>query len=421
MRLSYRLTKYFTVIVFISLTFGFFVFYFAIERANIQSIISKLENLNSVVENSIKKDSQNIYSIKYPYTQVKILGDEGKNLTKESINEGNYEWNEDLQSLVHQISVTTYPFINGKHYQIQSKLPLPIIDNEFFVGIVMVVAWIFVFIIITIIFFGELITRKLYTPFFHLLEQMKAFDVRDHQKLEPMPTTILEFANLNTLFLKTSEQSVAHYNALKEFTQNLSHELQTPMANMKGKIEILLNSPLSENQMMALSSIYDELDRVSSINRSLILLMSLDHHKVTDERINFSEILHSILPNFEDLMMMNDISFYSNIKPNVYIKLNPLLANLIVNNLVSNAIKHNIQNGKIEIDLNDEDFIIKNTGHEQEFTNESIYNRFTKGKNNSQSIGIGLALVKKVVTVYGYEIRYSYDGIWHLFKIKLVN
>ena len=417
MRLSNKLTQYFTLIVFISLAFGFFVFYFAIERASIQSTIGKLEHLNKVIEKDLETVSILNLKSRFPHSSIKELGIKEKHLMSETVKDGQYEWSSTLQTMVHEVSVTTYPFVKGKHYEIQSVLPLPIIDNEFFVGIVMVVAWIFVFIIITIIFFGELITRKLYTPFFHLLDQMKAFDVRNNQMLEPMPTKISEFSQLNALFMKTSEQSVAHYNSLKEFTQNLSHELQTPMANMKGKIELLLNTNLSEPQISALSSMNDELDRVSSINRSLILLMSLDHHKVTNETLNFSEVLEECLSDFDELASLNGLKLQTKTSQNVLVKMNPLLANLVINNLLSNAIKHNVEEGTIVSVLNDDKWTLKNTGHEQEFNNDSIFGRFIKGKHNTQSIGIGLALVKKVVTVYGYKIDYSYDGKWHTFVI----
>lgn len=420
MRLSHKLTQYFTLIVFVSLAFGFFVFYFAIERAGIQSIIGKLDHLNTVVEHKLEKESILQLSKQYPYTQIRVLANPNVDLAKKVVKEGQYAWSSEIQAMVRQVSVTTQVSVNSKHYEIQSHLPQPMIDDEFLWGIVMVVAWIFVFIIITIIFFGELITRKLYTPFIHLLDQMKAFDVRNNQKLEPLPTHILEFAQLNNLFLKTSTESANHYNALKEFTQNLSHELQTPMANMKGKIELLFNTNLSEEQMRALSSMYDELDRVSSINQSLVLLMSLNHHKVTNESVNFSEILNSALRDFEDLIAMKNLTVEAAIPSEIFIQLNSLLANLVVNNLFSNAIKHNVEKGRIVITLTDKTFTIKNTGHEQEFNNESIFNRFTKGKYNAQSIGIGLALVKKVVTVYGYKIEYSYDNYWHKFDIKFI-
>ena len=418
MRLSEKLTKYFTIIVFFSMTFGFIIFFFAIERATTQSAIGKLENLNKVVENKLRTQSIEQIQNAHPHVKIQILSVAENNLIDEVIREGNYEWNDMLQTMVNHVSVTTYPFVGKTHYAIQSQISLTIIDDEFFVGIIMVVAWIFVFVIITIIFFGELITRKLYTPFYHLLDEMKRFDVRENHELKLVQTNIKELNNLNELFVKTSSQSVQHYEALKEFTQNLSHELQTPIANIKGKIELMLNSELTEEQMFSLSKMYDELNKVSAINRSLVLLMSLDHHEITDEKINLSELIKEIVSEQEDMIVMNSVSITFDIQANVFIKLNPLLAQIAFSNLISNANRHNIPSGEISIVLNQSGFKITNTGSEQEFTNETIFQRFKKGKYNSESIGIGLALVKKILTLYNFDIIYDFEGNTHSFSIK---
>ncbi|QTV06281.1 sensor histidine kinase [Faecalibacter bovis] len=419
MRLSEKLTKYFTIIVFFSMAFGFVIFFFAIERATTQSAIGKLENLNKIVENKLQTQSIEQIVKSHPHVKISVLSDQDINLIDEVIKEGNYEWNDKLQTMVNHVSVITYPFVGKTHYAIQSQISLTIIDNEFFVGIIMVVAWIFVFVIITIIFFGELITRKLYTPFYHLLDEMKRFDVRENYQLQLMDTNISELNDLNQLFVKTSSQTVEHYEALKEFTQNLSHELQTPIANIKGKIELMLNSDLTEDQMFSLSKMYDELNKVSTINRSLVLLMSLDHHEVTDEKINLSELIEEIISDQDDMIAMNGVTVTLNIEANVYAKLNPLLAQIVFSNLISNANRHNIPNGKISIVLNRNLFKISNTGNEQEFTNETIFQRFKKGKHNSESIGIGLALVKKILNLYNFEVEYQFHQDLHIFSIDL--
>lgn len=418
MTLSGKLTQYFSLIVFTSLSFGFVVFYFAIERATTQSAIGKLENLNRVIEQKLKTHSIVEIERMHPHVKIEYLSEHEAELVDEVIREGNYEWNEMLQTMVNHVSVTTYPFVGKTHYSIRSQISLTIIDDQYFVGIAMTVAWILVFITITIIFFGEFITRKLYTPFFQLLQQMKSFDVRENKSLRLIDTNIDEFSQLNYFFLKTSQQSVEHYESLKEFTQNLSHELQTPMANIKGKLELMLNSDLSEQQMMALSSMYDELNKVSSINQSLVLLMSLDHHKVTDDAINISELLEEVVANYEDVIAMNGVELTVDICPNIYVNLNPLLAQIVVSNLVSNSIRHNVENGFISIFLNSEKFIISNSGKEQEFSNETIFHRFNKGKYNSNSIGIGLALVKKILTVYNFNILYKFHQNIHSFTIE---
>lgn len=420
MRLSQKLTQYFTLIVFISLTFGFIIFYFAVERATTQSAIGKLENLNRSIAKKLETQSISQIQTAHPYVKITELKDSQKDLVKEVIKEREYKWNEQLLTNVNQVSVTTYPFVKSKHYEIHSQINLTIIDNEYFVGIVMVVSWILVFIIISIIFFSELITRKLYTPFFNLVKQMEQFDVREEdQHLEIIPSNIQELDQLNQLFLKTSSQSKGHYDALKEFTQNLSHELQTPIANIKGKIELMLNTDLTENQMIALSGMYDELNKVTAINRSLVLLMSLEHHQLTNDRINLTHLINNIVAEHEDLIMMNGVKVTLDLEPDVYIKLNAMLAHVVFTNLISNANRHNVENGRIEIRLNRKQFIIRNTGLEQEFTNETIFLRFKKSRHRAESIGIGLALVKKILNLYNFEILYQFHQDWHQFTIDL--
>lgn len=418
MKLSTKLTNHFVVIVFVSMLFGFVIFFFAIRRATIQSAIGKLENLNHKIEQKLKTQSIEQITAQHPHVKIKILSDSEKNLLGEVIREGNYEWNEMLQTMVNHVAVTTYPFVGNTHYEIQSQISLTIIDDEYFVGIVMVIAWIFVFVLITIIIFSELITRKIYTSFYHLLDQMKRFDIREHQQVHLIKSDINELNQLNDLFIKTSSQSVEHYEALKEFTQNLSHELQTPIANIKGKIELMLNSELSEEQMLSLSKMYDDLNKVSSINRSLILLMSLEHHEVKEDKINFSEMLQEIIHSQEDLISMNGVKLTSKIEQEVFLSIDKLLVNIILSNLISNANRHNFSGGEIEIVLTQDHFLIRNTGREQEFTNETIFLRFNKGKYDPESIGIGLALVKKICTIYNFDILYNFHQNWHQFEIK---
>lgn len=418
MTLSGKLTQYFTLIVFFSLSFGFVVFYFAIERAASQSAIGKLEGLNRVIENKLKTYSVAEIERMHPHVKIENLSEKDLHLVDEVIRKGNYEWNEMLQTMVNHVSVTTYPFVGDKHYAIRSQISLTIIDDQYLVGIVMTVAWIMVFIIITIIFFGEFIARILYTPFFHVLQQMKSFDVRENKPLNLIDSNIDEFSQLNHFFYKNSQQSVQHYESLKEFTQNISHELQTPISNIKGKLELMLNSDLTEKQMTALSSMYDELNKVSSINQSLVLLMSLDHHKVSEDAINFSEILEDVVANYEDVIAMNEIDLDLNITPNIYVRLNPLLAEIAISNLVGNAIRHNVEKGFISITLNSSFLKISNSGKEQEFSNETIFNRFNKGKHNASSIGIGLALVKKIIDVYDFKILYKFHENVHDFIVR---
>ncbi len=422
MRLSTKITQYFIGIVFFALSIGFFIFYFAIERATMQSAIGKLNDINQIVVKKIQSgESVQHIENQHPHVSITTLNIPFKNKKDDEVVTKNHEWSEELLATINRIDFTTYPLINNVQYKITSESDLTVIDDKFFVGIVMVILWIFVFIIIIILFFGEIIARNLYEPFYHLVTEMQSFDVREKKQLQLVDTKIHELDKLNQLFLKTSQQSIRHYESLQEFTENLSHELQTPIANIKGKIDLLLETPLDEEQMQSLSSMYDQLLRVSSINQSLILLMSLENHEITNEITNISELITDLIANQEDLISMKEIQLNSEIQKNIFLPINPYLAEIVFSNLISNSIRHNLIEGNISISLDEKFFIIKNSGYNNNLDDQTVFQRFKKGELNPNSIGIGLALVKKIVDMYGFKIQYKQRNNEHLFTISFEN
>ena len=86
-----------------------------------------------------------------------------------------------------------------------------------------------------------------------------------------------------------------------------------------------------------------------------------------------------------------------------------------MNNLISNAIKHNINNGKIKVETYNNRLIICNTGKQHSLTNENIFNRFTK--ENSKSYGLGLAIVKQICSLHNIDIHYEKNEL-HCFTIE---
>lgn len=419
MKLSSRITYYFIVIVFLSLAIGFSIFYISIERVTNRSAIRKMEHLNEYIILQLKTQPIDSLEKKHPTVSISVLPEKFDTLVDEVIEEKEAVWNDELQSYGYNIKVIHYPFVDNVHYQITNEDYLIKIEKEYWLSVLMVVAWIFVFILITIIFFGEMIARNLYMPFYSLLAQMKGFDVRKGEQIQIMDTHTTELDELNQLFRQMADKSIQQYQLLKEFTENLSHELQTPLAHLKGKIELLLDTDLSEEQMKALSVMYDELNRMSSLNRSLVLLMSLEDHETSSERVLFSTALKETIAQYEDIIEMGGRTLEVSIKDNVYITINPMLLQIVLSNLISNASRHNIENGSIHITLTDNFFEIKNTGVPNELTNETIFNRFKKGTSDSGSLGIGLALVKKIVDVYGYKITYKAEHNFHTFILDI--
>lgn len=419
MKLSSRITYYLIVIVFLSLAIGFSIFYISIERVTNRSAIRKMEHLSEYIVQQLKTQSIDSLEKKHPTVKIKVLSKKYDNLVDEVVEEREEVWNSELQSYGYYIKVINYPFVNNVHYQITTEDYIVKIEREYWLSVLMVVAWIFVFMLITIVFFGEMIARNLYMPFYSLLEQMKKFDVRKGEQIQVINTNTAELDELNKLFTQMADKSIQQYKLLKEFTENLSHELQTPLANLKGKIELLLNTNLNQEQMQTLSVMYDELNRMSTLNRSLVLLMSLEDHEVAPQQVNFSEVLKETILQYEDIIEMGGKTLNVSIQDDIYININPMLLQIVLSNLINNASRHNIENGIVEITLTSTFLEIKNTGNPSNLTNENIFNRFKKGTSGSSSLGIGLALVKKIVDVYGYKITYKTQNNLHIFILDI--
>jgi signal transduction histidine kinase len=285
----------------------------------------------------------------------------------------------------------------------------------------MVVAWIMVFLIILTIIVGVLVSKKILEPFYHAIDEIKKFSLKDNRSMNLMKTQTEEFKSLNTFLLKMSESSKKDYHLLEELSENTSHELQTPLASIKGKIELLMDSDLSERQLLTLSSMNDELDRLSSINQSLILLAKLEHFEKNDLKlINFSELLTERLQYFEDIFEIQNLTLTKDIQKDVYLSFDDNLAIIVINNLINNAKRHNIENGKISVILTEDYFEISNTGNPPTIPTDELFKRFKRGNPDQNSIGIGLALVKKILEIYDADISYHFENNQHTLRINFV-
>lgn len=421
MNLSFRFARAFTVLVFFVLITGFAILYFAFERATMRSAILKLEDLNSYVARRLESDpSYDYLKFHHRQIQVKILPADSKNF-KEKIIEEKYIWNKSIQSHMNRITVTTYPLIKQKRYAITSVRYITIIENNFLMSIIMVIAWIMVFLIILTIIVSILVSKKILEPFYHAIDEIKKFSLRDNRSMDLMKTETEEFQSLNRFLLKMTESSKKDYHLLEELSENTSHELQTPLASIKGKIELLMDSELSENQLITLSSMNDELDRLSSINQSLILLAKLEHFEKNDSHlINFSELLQERLLYFEDIFEIQNLTVTKDIQEEVYLNFDQNLATIVINNLINNSKRHNIENGKISVILTESYLQISNTGNPPTVPTEELFQRFRRGNPNQNSIGIGLALVKKILEIYDTEIFYQFENNLHITRINFV-
>jgi signal transduction histidine kinase len=233
-------------------------------------------------------------------------------------------------------------------------------------------------------------------------------------------TGISEFDELNAVITALTDKVISDYKTLKQFSEDASHELQTPLSIIRAKVESLLNMhhPTLE-QTEIIQSIYSSVERLSKLSRSLVLLTKVENRQFRDiQQINLKESIQHRLFEFQELIQLKKLKVKTQFADDGMIHMSPSLADILINNLISNAINHNLVGGIIEIELFEHEFIICNSGEKQLETPEKIFERFHKQNQASKSIGLGLAIVKKICDTHNMKVSYSFKVDRHCFRLE---
>jgi signal transduction histidine kinase len=286
-----------------------------------------------------------------------------------------------------------------------------------------VTALVLLFISLTglLIFVNYFISKSIWVPFNKTLESLKNFDISKDASLTLTSTKIIEFRQLNKSLDRMAKKMRHDYINLKEFNENASHEIQTPLAIIKSKLELLIQSEgLDEEQMGMINSVYEAATRMSRLNQGLLLISKIDNNQFLHaEQVNLQKVVEKTLQHFEEIIDLKKIRIVLHLHAPACPFMNPVLSEILVSNLISNAIRHNIEEGEIRITMDSGGFEIVNTGHPLTIPPEELFRRFRKSDRTTDSVGLGLAIVKKIVLLYQFEIFYDVKENVHSMKVKI--
>lgn len=305
--------------------------------------------------------------------------------------------------------LTSIENLPGKTVKIITRDSL--VKNQDFILIITISVAIVIFLLmITVYFVNTIIMRNVWNPFNENLEILKNFSLENSQAIHLQETNIDEFQELNQSLVKLTEKINSDYSNLKEFTENASHEMQTPLAIMQSKAEMLMQSEnLSRSQLQQIKAIYLAGQRLSKLNKTLLLLAKIDNQQYKNkETIDINEAIERQLELFEDFIENKKLKLNKKSTLNTKIEVNPLLFDMVLSNLISNAIKHNIEHGNIDILTTDLFISISNSGIPPKLNSTTLFERFKKESSSSNSFGLGLSIVKKVCDNYYWKINHSF-------------
>lgn len=308
--------------------------------------------------------------------------------------------------------------IHGKRFTYIERINLIVME-----GMVASVAIMFLLIIIIlltgIIIWSKRSAARIWKPFYNTLCQIQNFEIDKNQHPKFIPTDIEEFDSLNKSLEKLIETNTAIYNNQREFVENAAHELQTPLALFQTKIDTLLQSPtLNEEQSAVLDSLNKDVSRFNRLNKNLLLLSKIENDTYLEkQQLNLNTYIDKHLSFFKEQAAAKNITVATNFEQATVLYSNPVLTEVLINNLFLNAIRHNVLNGKILITTTPDTISFINTGREGALNTVRLFNRFSKSAPSETGNGLGLAIIKKIAEINHWQIAYSYENNLHNFKV----
>ncbi|UXP32666.1 HAMP domain-containing histidine kinase [Reichenbachiella agarivorans] len=312
----------------------------------------------------------------------------------------------------------TYLHINGLPYRMIIETNIEEAD-ETLVAIAVVTIAFFILLVIGFIYLNKRIAKGIWHPFHQTLQTLQSFDLSQDNSIALGETDIEEFAQLNTALSELVAQNISVYQQQKVFIENASHELQTPLAILKSKLDILLQQDnLTQQQSDLLNAIGLPLSRISRINKNLLLLAKIENSQFNaNEEIDLTQLIDKTIHLFADYFDEKTLNISFQYKTPLTIVCSPYLAETLIHNLLSNAIRHSPVGGTVQIHVADQKLSIQNTGTAS-LKVEKLFQRFAVSTAETTNSGLGLAIVKEICARYHWEVSYDFQSNFHIFSVS---
>ena len=316
--------------------------------------------------------------------------------------------------------VLTYIYRTDDGRYMELEVSAPHIDKEdlrraiFYWSVFLYAALLVVLVVLNVWIF-----RRNIRPLYVLLDWLKRYRLGARNEPLVNPTKISEFRQLNEAARRYSERSEEVYEQQKQFIGNASHEMQTPLAICRNRLEMLMeDESLSERQLGELIKTHRTLENLTRMNRSLLLLCKIENGQYMDRhQVCLNELLKHYVDDYREVYAYRKTRVEMELKESFCVEMNDSLATVLVTNLLKNAFVHNVDGGVIRIETSRQAFVIRNTGSEA-LDGKRIFERFYQGKKKEGSTGLGLALADTICKMSQLQIRYFYEKDLHCFEIS---
>lgn len=313
--------------------------------------------------------------------------------------------------------LTSGVVIKGKPYLLSVRMSL--VDNDDLVmAIGLVQAALSILLVAGLVILNRSLSKRLWKPFYKTLDQLKAYELDKSESVTVEESNIIEFNDLNKAISHLTEKNRKVFLDQKEFIENASHELQTPIAIFQSKLDTLMQSPdLRQSDAETIMELELTAQRMSRLNRNLLLLSKIDNEQfLTTEEVELSGIIKNQVSNLQTVAQSQELRVELDVKP-LTIFTNRTLVEVLISNLLHNAFRYSPKREEINITLTNHKLLISNKGLPLNISFSKMTDRFIKESSDPNSSGLGLAIVKKICDSTGYKLEYRFENSTHTFSI----
>ena len=394
------------------------VFYFLMLDEIYDSIDDGLENQKTLILGKIERDSTTLLNSHF---------DEGNYLVRKiPLNQAITYTDVYKDTLIYMqveddlepVRLLTTAFEHkGEYYEMQIITPM-VEEDDLIEDLIYSLLFLFLGLAASMLIISNFLLKNTWKPFYHLLDKLQKFQLEDPKPLMPTSSKIEEFRLLDASVRKLLENNIQTFNSQREFIENASHELQTPLAISLNKLELLAEYPQGKEQLQLIGSVMDNLKRLIRLNRTLLFLSKISNQQYAAETtVNFNTLIQECLSDFADQANFKNITVTLEEEGVCQREMNPDLAQILLVNLIKNAIVHNFSGGYVRIIINSDAIVIENSGKGQPLEQTKIFDRFYKSDASGSSIGLGLAIVKTIAELYQISLQYDYREK-HIFGLR---
>ena len=321
----------------------------------------------------------------------------------------------------------TFPLTMRGEGTVWVTLRKSLVEADDLLGVVLgVMMSVLALLLVGVVLINRWLSRRIWAPFRSTLSALRAYDLQQHTPLALPVPAVAEFAELNQALNGLSQRLVADYENLREFTANAAHETQTPLAIMQAQLEQLLQAPaLAEDPTVAplVADLYGATLRLSRLHQALSLLSKIENRQFAQVvPVRFDQLLREKMVQLEPLFEARELRYDLDLpREPVVVQMHPGLADSLLQNLLQNAVKHNVRGGELTIALSLQALKITNTGPAITGDPARFFERFRKHNPASDSPGLGLSIVQQICAYYGFGVGYSVAdaGTQHTLRVAL--